>query len=157
MATNVTEKDKTLNEIIDWVKSRCHEAGLSRFDVRRKSDRDFYDGQVNAFHEMLELCRSMLGYSGSMPSEVPNQKRGMMSKDSEALYEFAHWLSEKGREAREELVYKRYTPWIDDVALGRLEAYDEAYKHCREMLGNADSIFSPKFDKETKQSEDAEE
>ena len=73
MATNVTEKDKTLNEIIDWAKSRCHEAGLSRFDVRRKSDRDFYDGQVNAFHEMLELCRSMLGYTGSMQSEVPNQ------------------------------------------------------------------------------------
>ena len=24
MATNVTEKDKTLNEIIDWAKSRCH-------------------------------------------------------------------------------------------------------------------------------------
>lgn len=68
MATNITEKDKTLNEIIDWAKSRCHEAGLSRFDVRRKSDRDFYDGQVNAFHEMLELCRSRLGYSGSMPS-----------------------------------------------------------------------------------------
>lgn len=56
MATNVTEKDKTLNEIIDWAKSRCHEAALSRFDVRRKSDRDFYDGQVNAFHEILELC-----------------------------------------------------------------------------------------------------
>lgn len=73
MATNATEKDKTLNEIIDWAKSRCHEAGLSRFDVRRKSDRDFYDGQVNAFHEMLELCRSRLGYSGSMPSDVPNQ------------------------------------------------------------------------------------
>lgn len=73
MTTNVTEKDKTLNEIIDWAKSRCHEAALSRFDVRRKSDRDFYDGQVNAFHEMLELCRSTLGYSGSMPSEVPNQ------------------------------------------------------------------------------------
>lgn len=50
MATNVTQKDKTLNEIIDWTKSRCHEAGLSRFDVRRNSDRDFYDGQVNAFH-----------------------------------------------------------------------------------------------------------
>lgn len=40
-----------------------------------------------------------------------------MSKDSEALYEFAHWLSEKGREAREELVYKQYTPWIDDGLL----------------------------------------
>lgn len=53
-------------------------------------------------------------------------------------------------------MYKQYTPWIDDVALGRLEAYDEAYKHCREMLGNADSIFSPKFDKKTDQSEDTE-
>lgn len=73
MATNVSEKDKTLQEVIDWAKSRCHEAGLSRFDVRRKSDRDFYDGQVNAFHEMLELCRSMLGYTGNMPTEVPNQ------------------------------------------------------------------------------------
>ncbi len=29
MATNVTQKDKTLNEIIDWAKSRCHEAGRS--------------------------------------------------------------------------------------------------------------------------------
>lgn len=69
MATNVTEKDKTLNELIDWAKSRSHEAA----DVRRKSNRDYYDGQVNAFREMLELCRSKLGYSGHMPSEVPNQ------------------------------------------------------------------------------------
>lgn len=29
MATNVTEKDKTLQEVIDWAKSRCHEAALS--------------------------------------------------------------------------------------------------------------------------------
>ena len=64
----------------------------------------------------------------------------MMSKDSdEALYEFAHWLSEKGREAREELVYKQYTPWIDDVALGRLEdnAYDDVVKRIyKEALDN---------------------
>lgn len=73
MAVNVTEKDKTLTAIIDWAKTRSHEAALSRFDVRRKSDRDFYDGQVSAFHEIIELCRSKLGYSGSMPSEVPNQ------------------------------------------------------------------------------------
>ena len=75
MATNVTEKDKTLNEIIDWAKSRCHEAALSRFDVRRKSDRDFYDGQVNAFHEILELCRSM-------PSEVPPRVNAILTPDS---------------------------------------------------------------------------
>ena len=90
MATNVTEKDKTLNEIIDWAKSRCHEAALSRFDVRRKSDRDFYDGQVNAFHEILELCCSMLGYSGSMPSEVPNQ-----SEDAEGI---VMWFKRKYNE-----------------------------------------------------------
>ena len=38
-----------------------------------RNTNQFEDGQVNAFHEMLELCRSRLGYSGSMPSEVPNQ------------------------------------------------------------------------------------
>lgn len=65
MATNVTEKDKTLNELIDWAKSRSHEAALS--------NGDYYDGQVNTFHEMIEFCRSKLGYSGHMPSEVPNQ------------------------------------------------------------------------------------
>lgn len=85
MATNVTEKDKTLQEVIDWAKSRCHEAGLSRFDVRRKSDRDFYDGQVNAFHEILELCRSMLGDTGSMPSEVPNQSEDTNVKGSKPM------------------------------------------------------------------------
>ncbi len=44
MATNVTEKDKTLNEIIEWAKSRKREAVLSRIDVRHKSDFDWYDG-----------------------------------------------------------------------------------------------------------------
>ena len=73
MATNVTEKDKTPNELIDRAKTRSHEAALSRFDVRRKSDRDFHDGQVNAFREMPELRRSKLGHSGPMPSEAPNQ------------------------------------------------------------------------------------
>lgn len=57
----------------DEESNRLFTSGWATFDVRRKSDRDFYDGQVNAFHEMLELCRSMLGYSGTMPSEVPNQ------------------------------------------------------------------------------------
>ena len=30
MATNVTEKDKTLNEIIDWAKSRWHSTFAER-------------------------------------------------------------------------------------------------------------------------------
>ncbi|WP_347014826.1 hypothetical protein [Bifidobacterium catenulatum] len=150
MATNVTEKDKTLKEVIDW----CEEQ-VARIDekIPNASDEGFLAGERFALQAVAAHCVGIFGFHAFRRAE---SKRGMMSKDSEALYEFAHWLSEKGREAREELVYKQYTPWIDDVALGRLEAYDEAYKHCREMLGNADSIFSPKFDKETKQSEDTE-
>lgn len=55
MAVNVTEKDKTLNEIIDW----CEQLAA--------------EGQVNAYEKTADHCRSTLGYSGSMPSEVPNQ------------------------------------------------------------------------------------
>ena len=30
-------------------------------------------GQISAYEKTADHCRSMLGYSGSMPSEVPNQ------------------------------------------------------------------------------------
>lgn len=30
-------------------------------------------GQINAYEKTADHYRSMLGYSGSMPSEVPNQ------------------------------------------------------------------------------------
>lgn len=30
-------------------------------------------GQINAYGKTADHCRSMLGYSGNMPSEVPNQ------------------------------------------------------------------------------------
>lgn len=30
-------------------------------------------GQIDAYGKTADHCRSMLGYSGSMPSEVPNQ------------------------------------------------------------------------------------
>lgn len=155
MVTNVSEKDKTLNEIIDWCtgmgQKMMNEANASGLDSLMK-----YIGATGAYMTVIKHCQHAR-LQRLHAVRGAESKRGMMSKDrDEALYEFAHWLSEKGREAREELVYKQYTPWIDDVALGRLEAYDEAYKHCREMLGNADSIFSPKFDKKTDQSEDTE-
>ena len=76
MATNVTEKDKTLNEIIDWCEQlaavglRLASALLSRHDM------DAYcvvQGQVNAYEKTADHCRSMLGYTGNMPTEVPNQ------------------------------------------------------------------------------------
>lgn len=76
MATNVTEKDKTLQEIIDWCKRledkylRLSSVLLSRHEM------DAYDvamGQANAYGRTVYHCRSMLGYSGNMPTEVPNQ------------------------------------------------------------------------------------
>ena len=76
MATNVTEKDKVLNEIIEWCEQleveglRLANALLSQHEI------DAYGvvkGQINAYKKTADHCRSMLGYTGSMPSEVPNQ------------------------------------------------------------------------------------
>lgn len=76
MATNVTEKDKTLNEIIDWCEQleveglRLANALLSQHEIDAYS---VVKGQINAYKKTADHCRSMLGYSGSMPTEVPNQ------------------------------------------------------------------------------------
>lgn len=32
-----------------------------------------YDGMTTAYEHVINYCRHMLGYSGTMPSEVPNQ------------------------------------------------------------------------------------
>lgn len=68
MATNVTQKDKTLNEIIDW----CTEWAKQICDAR---EGDFYADslQIYTLTHVIDHCKHMLGYSGSMPSEVPNQ------------------------------------------------------------------------------------
>lgn len=76
MATNVSEKDKTLQEVIDWCEQleieglRLANALLSQHDL------DAYGvvrGQISAYGMIIDHCQSMLGYSGSMPMEVPNQ------------------------------------------------------------------------------------
>ncbi|UVX66883.1 MAG: hypothetical protein [Moriyavirus koyama] len=76
MAVNVTEKDKTLNEIIDWCEQLEVEGLRLASALLRQHDMDAYGvvkGQVDAYEKTADHCRSMLGYSGSMPSEVPNQ------------------------------------------------------------------------------------
>lgn len=76
MATNVTEKDKNLQEVIDW----CEQLEIEGLKLANAllSQRDMAaygvaKGQINAYENTADHCRSMLGYSGSMPSEVPNQ------------------------------------------------------------------------------------
>ncbi|RGS65080.1 hypothetical protein DWX79_05635 [Bifidobacterium adolescentis] len=76
MATNVTEKDKVLNEIIEWCEQleveglRLANALLSQHEIDAYS---VVKGQINAYGKIADHCRSMLGYSGNMPTEVPNQ------------------------------------------------------------------------------------
>nr|UWI37225.1 MAG: hypothetical protein [Bacteriophage sp.] len=76
MAVNVTEKDKTLNEIIDWCEQSAAEGLRLASALLMQHDMDSYGvvrGQINAYEKTADHCRSMVGYSGSMPSEVPNQ------------------------------------------------------------------------------------
>ena len=101
MATNVSEKDKTLNEIIENQRRKiladiepapgedAEEAYADLESVIRsdnpiiKYSNDLLDGseafvygvimQARLLDHIIDHCRSMLGYSGSMPSEVPNQ------------------------------------------------------------------------------------
>lgn len=76
MAVNVTEKDKTLNEIIDWCEQLAAESLRLASALLRQHDIAAYSAmqrQVNAYEKTADHCRSMLGYTGNMPTEVPNQ------------------------------------------------------------------------------------
>lgn len=76
MATNVTEKDKALQEVIDWCEQREIEGLRLANALLLQRDMAAYGvvkGQINAYAKTADHCLSMLGYTGSMPSEVPNQ------------------------------------------------------------------------------------
>lgn len=75
MATNVTEKDKALQEVIDWCEQLEVEGLRLANTLLMQRDMAAYvvvKGQINAYEKTADHCRSLLG-SGSMPSEVPNQ------------------------------------------------------------------------------------
>lgn len=76
MATNVTEKDKALQEVIDWCE-QLEAEGLKLANAllsqREMTAYGVVQGQTNAYGKVADHCRSMLGYSGDMPNEVPNQ------------------------------------------------------------------------------------
>lgn len=75
MVTNVSEKDKALQEVIDWCERLETEGRRLAYALLSRHEMDAYGaviGQVNAYGKIADHCRSMLG-SGSMPSEAPNQ------------------------------------------------------------------------------------
>lgn len=67
MATNVTEKDKTLHEVIDFLQKEW-DAANNASDNPDEEVYDFYDGMTTAYEHVINYCRHMLGYSGSMLS-----------------------------------------------------------------------------------------
>lgn len=71
MATNVSQQDETLHKVIDWCEQREVEGLRLANALLQKHDLAAYavvKAQIDAYHKTAEHCRSMLGYSGSMPS-----------------------------------------------------------------------------------------
>ena len=67
MTTNVSEKDKTLHEVIDFLEKEW-EAANNASDNPDEEVYDFYDGMTTAYEHVINYCRHLLGYSGTMPS-----------------------------------------------------------------------------------------
>lgn len=68
MAVNVTQKDQTLNEIIDF----CDDV----MSVWCRKEGAHARGYREALADVIAHCRDSLGYTGVMPLEVPNQSEG---------------------------------------------------------------------------------
>lgn len=68
MAVNVTQKDQTLTEIIDF----CEDVK----SVWCRKEGAHARGYREALADVIAHCRDSLGYSGVMPLEVPNQSEG---------------------------------------------------------------------------------
>ena len=72
MAVNVTQKDATLREIIEYCENRM--ACCRQLAYPTDSRESVYNaGCHRAYDDVLRHCRERLGYTGHMPLEVPNQ------------------------------------------------------------------------------------
>lgn len=76
MAANVTEKDKALQEVIDWCEQLKADGLRLASALLMQHDMAAYGvamGQADAYGKTADHCRSLLGHTGNMPTEVPNQ------------------------------------------------------------------------------------
>ena len=76
MAVNITEKDKTLNEIIDWCEHMEADGLRLANALLTKHDMPAYrimQGQTSAYEKTADHCRSLLGHSRPTPSKTQNQ------------------------------------------------------------------------------------
>lgn len=85
MVTNVSEKDKALQEIIDWCEQREIEGLRLANALLMQRDLAAYGvvkGQINAYEKTADHCRSMLG-NGSMPSCLTYEDWDDSSEDNQ--------------------------------------------------------------------------
>ena len=87
MAINVTQKDATLKAVIAY----CDQAMKANYKMMQfctlKYGTDgeaWHDGVATAYQKVVEYCESMLGYTGSIPDEVPNQSEDARQEDTDA-------------------------------------------------------------------------
>ena len=75
MATNVTQKDATLKDVIYFCKERRDDENKYTVEHLWLGDTilTWNRARVQAYDDIIAYCESMFGYSGSMPLEVENQ------------------------------------------------------------------------------------
>lgn len=75
MATNVTQKDKTLQEVIHWCERERDDIEVYVRQAYWLDDvtKTLWNLRMQVYGYVIEHCKHMLGYSSSMPLEVPNQ------------------------------------------------------------------------------------
>ena len=89
MATNVIQKDETLNEIIAYCEKKMNGIGhdidiyVEHYGVGDAVYSQLM-GQVDAYEDIALKCHHMLGYSGVMPLEVPNQSEDARQEGTDA-------------------------------------------------------------------------
>lgn len=85
MTVNVTQKDKALQEVIDWCEQLEIEGLKLANALLSQHDMDAYGvvkGQINAYKKTADHCRSMLG-NGSMPSCLTYEDWDDSSEDNQ--------------------------------------------------------------------------
>lgn len=76
MATNVTQKDRTLEEVLAYLQQCRNMALMQRFNGAARNSpvaAVFAAGRLDAIDDMVRWVRGQLGYTVGMPLEVSNQ------------------------------------------------------------------------------------
>jgi len=88
MATNVTQKDEALKQVIAYCKKKITDIGNNVGIIVDSYDSDaVYNqllGQIDAYKDVASKCINMTGYSGTMPLEVENQSEDARQEDADA-------------------------------------------------------------------------